>query len=228
VIDIDFLPKSYHEERARRARMYRRWVMILVVAVTLIGWGIDRHRESAELAWRADALETQARSARQKQSEMTKLREERRSLIYQLKIQRQLDQPVTVTQAVSVLGQLLPDSSGLTRVRVRTHRPSPIPLPDPAEKKSRRKPKRKADPDPLLARDYLQIDIYGIAPDDVAVADLVNTMSDHPLFEKVSMNFSRTDERGEMIIRRFHIGAEVPLDRRYLSPTQTAEVPYED
>lgn len=228
MIDIDFLPKAYHEERARRARMYRRWVMILLVAVTLLGWGVSRQRQSAELAWRADALETQVRSTRQKHSELDKLRKEHKSLMYQVKTQRQLDQPVAVTQMVAVLGQLLPDSTGLTRIQVRTHRPPPIPLTDPDQKKAKRKPKRKTDPDPHLARDYLQIDIYGIAPDDVAVARLVNDMSGHPLFEKVTMHFSRTDERGEMIFRRFHVGAEVPLDRRYLPLRQTAEVPHED
>lgn len=224
MIDIDFLPKSYHEDRLRRARRFKQWVMILLVAVALVSWGICRQRDSSELAGRADSLEAQAYSTRQKQTEMTKLKKERTSLVYQLKIQRQLDQSVAVTQTIAVLGQLLPDSSGLTRVEVQTHRPAPIPRVDPKDKKKKRKSKRKPSANPELAQDYIQLDVYGIAPDDVAVANLMNSMSDHPLFEKVTMYFSRTDERGEFVSRRFHVGAHVPLDRQYLPLEQTAEV----
>ncbi len=226
MIDIDFLPKSYHEERARRARLYKHWVMILLVAVTMVFWGISHQRQSAELTWRANSLEAQAQSTRQKLSEMAKLHKEHKALVYQIKIQRQLDQSVAVTQAVSTLGQLLPDSSGLTRVMVQTHRPAPIPLTDPDVKKKKRKSKTKIDP--KLLRDYIQIDVYGIAPDDVVVAKLVNDMSNHLLFKKVTMHFSRAEQQGEIFSRRFRVGAEVPLDRRYLPLTQTAEVTHEN
>ncbi len=228
MIDIDFLPQAYHEERIRNARRHKRWFMILMVAVMLVGWGISRQRQSSELAWRADALEAQAYATKQKQSEMTKLQMERKSKRYQLKIQRQLDQPVTVTQAVAVLGQLMPDSSGLTRVKVKTHRPAPIPLPDPDEKKNKRNSRRKPAVDPEQVKDFIQLDVYGIAPDDVAVANMVNSMSDHPLFEKVTMHFSRVGERNELKGRSFRVGAQVPLDRRYLPLQQTAEVTHED
>jgi Tfp pilus assembly protein PilN len=225
VIDIDFLPQTYHQERARRAQIYKQWVMILLTAVTLAGWGISRQQQSAELASRTNSLETLANDTRQKQSEMDKLRKDHKSLAYQLKIQRQLDQPVATTQVVSVLGQLLPGSSGLTQIEIKTQRPPPIPLSDPNKKK--KKPKRNASPQPP-PKDFLEIDVYGIAPDDVEVAQMMNSMSDHPLFEKVIMHYSRTEERGEIISRRFHIGAKVPLNKRYLPLSKTAEASYED
>jgi Tfp pilus assembly protein PilN len=156
VIDIDFLPQTYHQERARRAQIYKQWVMILLTAVTLAGWGISRQQQSAELASRTNSLETLANDTRQKQSEMDKLRKDHKSLAYQLKIQRQLDQPVATTQVVSVLGQLLPGSSGLTQIEIKTQRPPPIPLSDPNKKK--KKPKRNASPQPP-PKDFLEIDV---------------------------------------------------------------------
>lgn len=227
MIDIDFLPQTYHEERARRAQVFKRWVMILLVALTLVGWGVTRQRDSAKLAWRADALEAQAHATLVKQSEMDKLRKEKTSLAYQMKIQQQLDQPVAVTQAVAVIGQLLPPSAGLTQIKIQTHRPPPIPLPDPDANKKKRKSKGKDFPEPP-AEDFLEIDIYGLAPDDIVVAQIMNVMSDHPIFEKVTMHYSRTDERDGLISSRFHIGAKVPLDRKYVPLHQTAEVKRED
>ncbi len=226
MIDIDFLPQTYHQQRARRSQIYKQWIMVILVALTLVGWGVSRQRKSSELAWRAQSLETQAQSTRLKQSEMNKLRNSRKSLVYQLKIQRQLDQPIELTQAVSVLGQLMPASSGLTQIQVRTHRPPPIPLTDPKQKKRRKSKANNTTGSP--PKDHLEIDIYGIAPDDVAVAQLMNSMSDHPLFEKVTMNFSRVEKRNEIISRRFHIGAKVPLNKRYLPLNQTAEATHED
>ena len=228
MIDIDFLPQTYHEERAHRAQVFKRWVMILLMAVALVGWGVARQHDSAKLSWRADALETQARVTLVKQSEMDKLRKEKSSLAYQMKIQQQLDQPVAVTQAIAVIGQLLPPSAGLTQVQIQTHRPPPIPLADPDDdKKKKRKSKRKTASEPP-AEDFLEIDIYGLAPDDIVVAQIMNVMSDHPIFEKVIMHYSRTDERDGLISSRFHIGAKVPLDRKYVPLHQTAEVNRED
>jgi len=226
VIDIDFLPNTYHEERARRAQLFKRWMMILLVGLTLVVWGFARQRQSAELAWRADSLETQAKATLIKQSEMDKLRHEKKSLVYQLKIQQQLDQPVAVTQAVAVIGRLLPGSTGLRQIEVRTHRPPPIPLADPDQDKKKRKSKPKTKQ--VQVEDYLALDVYGFAPDEIVVAELMNEMSEHPIFEKVIMHFSRTEEHDGLISSRFHIGAKVPLNRKYLPVTQTAEVAHED
>ncbi len=225
--NIDFLPETYHQERARRAQAYKRWMVILLVALVLVGWGIGRQRESSELAWRADALEEQARTTLLQQGEMDKLRTEKKALVYQLKIQQQLDQPVAVTQAVAVIGQLMPVSSGLTEVKVRTHRPPPIPKADPDADKKKRSAKKKEAPQ-SKPDDFLQIDVFGLAPDEIVVAQLMNVMSDHPIFEKVTMHYSRTEEDDGLISSRFHIGAKVPLDRQYLPLHQSAEATYED
>lgn len=226
--NIDFLPETYHQELARRAQAYKRWVLILLVALVLVGWGIRRQQTSAELAGRAFALEAQAEAMLMKQSEADKLRKEKKSLDYQLNIQQQLDQPVAVTQAVAVIGRLLPTSSGLTEVNITTHRPPPIPVADPdADKKKKRKSKRDEAPKPK-ADDFLEVNIYGMAPDEITVAQLMNVMSDHPIFEKVTMHYSRTEEDDGLVSSRFHIGAKVPLDRRYLPTHQSAEVTHED
>ncbi len=224
---IDFLPASYREERARRNIAHRRWVLVLVTLLTLVGWGVARHKKSFDLARRADALQTQAEVNRQKISEMDKLRDERRTLTYQKNIQQQLDQPIAVTQTIAMVGLLMPDSCGLTNILVTTHRPDPKPIEKPDDKKKKR-PAKKGDSDNKPDPDYLHVDVHGIAPDDVTVANMVNRMSDHPLFEKVTMHYSRVDESGGLIARKFHIGADIPLDRRYLPVTQTAEVPIED
>ncbi|GAB4109333.1 MAG: hypothetical protein Kow00105_18020 [Phycisphaeraceae bacterium] len=224
---IDFLPESYHEERAQRLVARRRWVLIVLTALTLVGWGLARHLQSADLARRTEALEAQAQATQQKRSEMAKLRAERQSLQYQLKIQRQLSQPVALSQTVAALGRLLPEGAGLTNLRVVAHRPPPKPKEDPDDKKKSRK-KKNDEPDPESLRHYLIVEVSGLAPDDVTVANLVNEMAEHPLFEKVTMKFSRVDDRSEWLARRFQVEAEIPLDRRYLPVARSAEVSDED
>lgn len=225
---IDFLPSSYHEQRAGRGLARRRWVLIALTTLTLAGWAVVRHKQSSDLAWRAAAIESQAKTTQQKRSEMEKLRAERKALLYQQKVQRQIGQPVAVSQAIASLGRQLPDSAGLTGLLVTAHRPPPKPLEDPDDKKAKRPAKNKSDTKDTPPPDYLAIEVQGLAPDDITVANLVNTMSEHPLFEKVKMNFSRVDTRGEWISRRFQITAEVPLDRRYIPTATSAGVSHED
>lgn len=225
---IDFLPPSYHEQRAGRGLARRRWVLIALTALALTGWAVARHKQSSELAWRTAALESQAQTTQQKRGEMEKLRAERKALLYQQKVQRQISQPVAVSQAIATLGRQLPDSAGLTSLLVTAHRPPPKPLEDPDDKKAKRPAKKKPDAQDEVPPDYLAIEVQGLAPDDVTVANLVNTMSEHPLFEKVTMNFSRVDTRGDLISRRFQISAEVPLDRRYIPMATSAGVSNED
>ncbi len=225
---IDFLPPSYHQERARRGLAHRRWVLIVLTALTLTGWAVARHKQSSELAWRTTALETQARTTQQKRSEMEKLHVEREALLYQRKVQRQVGQPVAVSQAIATLGRQLPDSAGLTGIRVTAHRPPPKELSSPDDDKTKRKAKKKPDAGDALPPNYLAIEVQGLAPDDITVADLVNTMSEYPLFERVTMNFSRVDTLGELVGRRFQISAEVPLDRRYIPTATSAGVTDED
>ena len=226
--NIDFLPTSYHAQRTQQNVAHRRWVLILVTAMTLTGWGIVRHKQSSELALRAGTLDSQVAVTQQKRSEMDKLRQERKSLLYQQNIQQQLYQPVAITQTVALIGRLMPDSTALTGVRILAHRPEPKPLEEPDEKKRKRSSKSKKSLDIEEQKDYLSIEIHGLAPDDVTVAKLVNTMSDHPLFENVAMHFSRVDSQDDLVTRRFRIGADVPLDRRYKPLTTTAGVTDED
>ena len=228
MINIDFLPTSYHEEHAQRNLAHRRWLLTLLTVLTLMAWGIARHKQSSDLAWRAGSLDSQVAVTQQKRSEMDKLRQERKNLLYQQNIQQQLRQPVAVTQAVAVIGRLMPDSTALTSVRVLAHRPPPKPLEDTDDKKRKRSSKSKKNLDPGEQKDYLSIEVHGLAPDDVTVANMMNMMSDHPLFENVAMHFSRVDERGDLVTRRFSIGADVPLDRRYKPLTTTAGVTDED
>jgi Tfp pilus assembly protein PilN len=225
---IDFLPPSYHEQRAGRGLARRRWVLIALTLLALTGWAVARHKQSSDLAWRASALESQAQTTQQKRGEMEKLRTEQKALLYQQKVQRQISQSVAVSQAIATLGRQLPDSAGLTSLLVTAHRPPPKPLEDPDDKKAKRAAKKKPDAQDEVPPDYLAIEVQGLAPDDVTVANLVNTMSEHPLFEKVTMNFSRVDTRGDLISRRFQISAEVPLDRRYIPMATSAGVSNED
>ena len=79
-------------------------------------------------------------------------------------------------------------------------------------------------------QDYLEIEVKGLAPDDVEVTDLVNVMSDHPLFTRVMMRYSQFTEYQGLFARKFLINARVPLDRHYV-PTRTistAEASHED
>ncbi len=227
---IDFLPESYHLERAYRKLRQRRVLLIALTAMTLLGWGITRHQQSAGLAGEVRSLEAQAKASKLKRSEMDKLREERKQLVYQETIQQQLDQPIAVTESVALIGRIMPESVNISRISINTLRPDPKPIEDEdeADRKKSRSSSKKKKADEAPPKDLITIQVYGAAPNDPIVAELVETMSDHAVFQNVKLHFSRADEADEVSMRRFHIEAEVPLDRRYVPQTTTAGVTDED
>lgn len=227
---IDFLPEAYHQKRIERNIRHRRWVLILLTSLTLAGWGITRHQQSARRATEAHQLELQAQATKLTQSEMDKLRAQRKNLIYQSNIQQQLDQPISDTQVLALIGQLMPDGTDLSRVIIKTHRPEPKPIEDEHEAKKKKKvrTKRETKQEIEAKRDYLSISVHGVAPDDVMVAEFIQILTDHDVFQNVKLHYSRADETEHASTRQFHISAEVLLDRRYVPPTTTAGVLHED
>lgn len=226
---IDFLPEAYHQQRLYRNIRRRRWVLVILTALTLVGWGLTRHQQSASLARDVKQLETEARASKQTEMELKKLHDERRSLIYQADIQEQLDQPIAPTTVLALVGRLMPESIDLSRIKITTHRPAPKPLvADDQKSKHKTRQKKMTKADQEAQRDYMIVDVYGMAPDDVAVGAFVESLNADPVLENVKLNYSRAEENDRVAMRRFYLSAEVPLDRRYVPQPQTAGVTDED
>jgi Tfp pilus assembly protein PilN len=213
--DINFLPDSYRY----RVRRSRNRVRILVGAVLLTGcliaWSFSQRSDIRESREYANTVEQQVLAAQQQASEIGRLRARYISLTRQAGVRTELAQPVRHTQVLAVIAQLLPPSVGLVEVEIKAERPEP----QKADEKASSKNKKDEKP----PQEFLEVDLRGMAASDEDVNDTLGRLSDHRLFEHVTLSYSRDETRNGLVGREFAISMEIDLKRRYV-PKRTEEV----
>lgn len=223
--DINFLPASYLRRQSIRRRRVRQLALSAAMVGVLIGWWLTQQGQVVALERYATALEAEAAAAVEHRSELVRLREEHKVLMNQVKVRRELAQPLNHTQVIAMIGELMPETVMVTELDMTTHRPPPRTLED-ATKTGRKAKRKSSEPEPIVDEIRLQID--ALAPDDLAVAEVVAAISEHPLFESVRMESSREVERYGVIGRKFRLSAVVPLNRVFLEPSIGQEVAHVD
>ena len=214
--EINFLPAKYARMRAKRRRGVRQTALVGILTLALAGWWLEQQRQTSIERNKVDTAEAEVAAARTQMQELMKLREEHKHLIHELNIQRELAQPVNHTQVIATLGSLLPSSVTLTQLTMDTKRPPPK-----AVKKDDSKSTNSSETKKVAKRDdRIKIDLEAVAPNDLTVANLVGTLSSHPLFTNVMMRYSRADEFQGVSGRRFRLEMTVGLDRQYEPTSQ--------
>ena len=182
---IDFLPAHYVQAQQRRSRLVRQAAMLAVVACCMIGWHWSNGRRLAELEMLAKIAQDHAQATQSQLQELAKFEQRRQTILRQTQVQRDLSLPIGVTPAVAVLANLMPPSMATTRLSVVSARPTPAPKPLAAAA-GHAAPAPAAEP-AAEALAPMRIELTGLAPDDMAVADFVGKVSAHPLFANVKM-----------------------------------------
>lgn len=210
---INFLPQTIVHQSRRRRRKYRHAVLLAMLALGLAAWGFAERGQNVRPRQRAAALEAEVAAAREQMSEFVKLRDEREMLVRQNRVKDELSQPVSHTQVIAALDGHLPSSIGLTAMSITAVRPAPRPIATAGKSGSRGKAVKQEHTGPVA--DELQIEIDGMAPDDLTIANLIGALSEDPLFDRVTLKFSRTTEARGVEGRLFKVLMRVRLDRRF-------------
>lgn len=214
---VDFLPESFARGRAQRLRVMRQGLLVAAVAGGLLVWGVALRAQVAGQARDAASLEDQVIAARQMKTEMNRLRDEQKQLAHQVKIQQQLSQPVSHSRIVATLSAVIPAQVAVTELTMTTARPAPAQAVPRGATRSR----KRQQTDAAAARQQLNevaIELQALAPDGALVANLVEDLSDHPLFTDVQIRHTRAVEVRGLMAREFRLQLQVDLDRRYLDP----------
>lgn len=141
---------------------------------------------------RVRSAEAQVVAARDKKIAVAKLRRKRKALLRQVRIQKGIAQPISHTQIIAVLGELLPESVALTNVTMNTTRPPPKKR--GTKESSKHANRRRSNKKPVKqAEDQILIALTAVAPDNLTVANLIGILNDHPLFHGVRMRYSRAE-----------------------------------
>ncbi|MEO0964997.1 MAG: hypothetical protein AAFY08_07745 [Planctomycetota bacterium] len=212
-MSVDFLPESYRQKR--QLRHLKRVCGVIAVCLTAVAltWGGMQMTVAGRMATRADALAAQARTAQQTHDELARVTEEHRVLKRQAEIGRELAMPFDHADLMHLFAEALPAEVGLTQLDVTTVRPKPQPAIAPGATPA----PRNAKPAPAVQQpDRLEVQLTGIAPSDLVVAELVNALTTHPAFDAVTLHGSRPVERFGYHVRLFDLSLQAPLNRRFI------------
>lgn len=217
--EINFLPQAFMNQRARKRRVYRQVMLVLIAAAALTAWFLVERHQIATLRGQTEVLEANAAAAEGHSSESARLRNRVAELSRQIDAARQLACPVSCTQVVATIGRLTPQAVSVRLLRVRQDQIKVQPPPStPARSAAGKKPVKTEPPQPLTV---LRVELEAVAPSDEQIADFVGRLAEHPLFDNVKLHYTRSTRVGDYGVRQFSIEMAVSLDRQYL-PTASA------
>jgi len=210
---INFLSEKFLREQGRSLRVYRQAGLIIIVCLAMGAWGATAWRQlsvmKAELASRSEQssdLERQTEQYMQMQQQFNDLQ-------HQVKVQQELLMPIKVTEVIAMLGQLMPESLTCRELVVRATEPKPRPVQTGTS---------KASPPPVETP-VMRVEIVGLAPTDTDVANFVDQLTAHPVFEAVKLDYTRPTLVSTVTARLFRIEMEIPLNRLYEPASERGE-----
>lgn len=213
--EINFIPEQYRRRQCRRRRLTRQVTLLALAIVCLAGWAIFQHRQTVQQRDYARSLEAQVEAERGRLKQLKKLNQRHQQLTHQVRLQQRMAQPLSHTRILATLAELLPDSVAMTNLEMMTQRPSPQHEDEASEKSSALAIASRAAPKRIHMR------FQALAPDDMTVANLVATLSEHAIFSDVSMRHSRTVKVRGKPLSQFRLELRINLQRRFeLTPNQ--------
>lgn len=208
--NVNFVP-TWYTEKCHRRGVAKRMSMLLVTLVAMMGLMVAHTwQKGTDLARYHDTLAAQIRATQFQETEAGKLRYERGRLVEQVRLTRSLAMPIGMTPIVATLAAVTPEEVALTAVDSRIILQKRTKVITPADQTSNGRAVTKTEPYQIVV-----IEVDGLAPTDVAIANYVGRLASTALFRNVKMQYSRAGEFETVVTREFKLTFEVPLDRNY-------------
>ncbi|MEM6334057.1 MAG: hypothetical protein AAF823_12045 [Planctomycetota bacterium] len=211
---VNFLPEAYLRRRGLRETKRRCVLLGIGLLVVVATWGLVQFSATTRLGAKAEALAAQAQASERMQVELKRLRERHETLLQLVEVGRELSMPLHQAEVIRVLSDVLPEEIVLSELNIQTLRPQPKPLnATPGETNPLARRAAATTEVKVVEPDRLELSITGVASTDIVVAQAVNDLADHPLFEDVTLHATRPIDRLGVPVRLFDVSLNTPLDR---------------
>lgn len=212
---IDFTPESL-KAVARSRRRARAWAALyvgtlLVLGAVYLGVTAGRSHREAERAEVSRLLRLEwARN-----EEAQKLLTEIRAIEEAINRYDRLASPVRASDVVGTIGALLPEHLSLTAMTL-TPRTEKVMIPAAGTPGAPGGTPGGTPKRPVTRTiSYLAVEIEGISPGDIELAELVSQLERCPLFSSVTMDFAKSAVVDGVQARAFRVSARVDFDNRF-------------
>jgi hypothetical protein len=211
--DVDFVPPWYRDllRRKRSAAGYL-FVLGLLVLVTA-GGALHRQEKLRAAECELAAADVEAAGTRADLQKLDALRQLRGQWRRQEQVLTSTGVNVEASRLLAVLTNVVPPDTALTRISfsVTESDPDSAPTASPTTAPSAADGVAEAPPR-LPAKRRLNVLLRGIAPGEVAVANVLAGISKQPLFRHVNLTYAKDRQEQEATVREFEVTFVINLD----------------
>lgn len=199
--NVDFLPERIRLARTRRRRIIRQVYLSIACACALVVFGYARHGQIREARGELVMLDDRAHNVRQQLKTRQSLEDQQTELVVVRRIVNDLGSRTKVLNVLAELQRVIPPSIHLKKLllvtvdkEVRINKANINRSMRVAIRRARKRPK---------AIKRVQLEITGVSPSDVAVANFIGQLSASEIFEDVNMLYARDLEFCDRQAREF-------------------------
>lgn len=221
--EINFLPQSFLESQNSRQRLFRE--IAILCGMVLIGIALFAGQSGRVMSVRklTEQKKEELSAAKLRSKEVAKLKTQQQELKLKLAVNEGLSMPLNISSILATIADVLPARMALTEIACSADDPKLDLTAFKTSKNSKVKKKSKSTKFVKAQEQLMQIQLMGISPSDVDVANLVGALSASPIFQNVKMRYSKSTRIDKVSAREFRLEMEVSLDCIYQSPVMTTE-----
>ncbi|MCG3179281.1 MAG: hypothetical protein BIFFINMI_01615 [Phycisphaerae bacterium] len=208
--ELDFLPDWYHVRRERR-RGYFVLFWLLGCLIALMGvWFYLTHNQLGKVQAELKDLKAERAVVNDHLVKIDKLRSVRDDLIRKAAINAQLQNQPDALQVVGQIMELMPEDISLMDLQLSTE---VVKAKAPPVRKGSKAPAAPKEPDKI----HYLVQITGLAPYDVSVANFIARLSATEGFQNVQMGYAKDLLRNDRRMREFQVNCRLADDWKPVS-----------
>ncbi len=212
---IDLMPESCRG-RIRRRKATQRWI----AAYAIVGGAVailatTSHIAQASRLSRVKALREAVQLDAGQRVEADKIEKQLSAIRHTIDRQARLASPVRVSDVIAVIGAVMPRSVSLTSLSV-----TPRVDRGPLRARSGSQQEARGEPEGRLI-----VELTGVAPDDVHMANLVAGLESHPMFMRISIDHARKSVIRGTEGREFGLTCEIDLSAQFVAAAMAEVAP---
>lgn len=214
--EINFLPQSFLEAQNRRLRLFRE--IAILVGLVLIGLALFAGHSGQVMSVRNQTASKndELDAAKLRSKEVVRLQSQQSKLKLQLAVHQGLSMPLNLSSILAVISDVLPLKLALTEISMSAENPK---LDLPTYRKSKKSKKSRNKKTAVVRHKVMKIQLVGLSPSDVDVANLVGALAASPIFQNVKMRYAKGTKLNNATAREFRLEMEILMDCVYVDLT---------
>jgi Tfp pilus assembly protein PilN len=207
--DVDFVPPWYRD-LLRRKRSTTGYLLVLAAMVILVAGGaFRRHAELRAAERELAAMDSELVSTRADLQKLDALKQLRDQWRRQEQVLTSTGVNVEATHLLAVLTKVVPSDTALTGISFAVAESDRDPAPTTAPSMPSQTDSTSARPP---ANRRLNVSLRGVAPGEVAVANVLAGISKQPLFRHVNLTYAKDRAEQDATVREFEVTFAINLN----------------